>query len=281
MKPLAWQCNSHRMTPTRMSDQAYLRSEQYRNAGNLNARIALHERFSVNPQGWAAWAFAQWCDVLPHDARILEVGCGSGLIWSRNRDRVPAGWRVTLTDFSPGMLAAARTALGASAERYAFAEADAQALPFAADSFDAVIAHHMLYHVPDRTKAYAEFRRVLAPGGRVIVALNGRAHLAGIDDLVAAYDPKAAPAGNSPNEALPWEMAEAELGGVFPRIEVRPYADELAVTEVAPLVDYVLSDFRHVVADVPAFTRFVTKRLERAGGVMRFRKDSALIVVRP
>ena len=50
------------------------------------------------------------------------------------------------------------------------------------------------------------------------------------------------------------------------------------MTEVAPLVDYVLSDFRHVVADVPAFTRFVTERLERAGGVVRIRKDSALIV---
>ena len=50
-------------------------------------------------------------------------------------------------------------------------------LPFEADTFDAVVANHMLYHVPDRAQALAEMQRVLKPGGQVYLATNGLAHL--------------------------------------------------------------------------------------------------------
>ncbi|MFN8516314.1 MAG: hypothetical protein U0841_27750 [Chloroflexia bacterium] len=40
-----------------MVDQGYLRGEQYRDSGNLRARMGLHERFSINPQGWHSWVF--------------------------------------------------------------------------------------------------------------------------------------------------------------------------------------------------------------------------------
>lgn len=265
------------MTPSRISDQAYLRDDQYKNAGNLNARIALHERFSTNRQGWAGWAFEQWCALLPAKARVLEVGCGPAFIWARNRDRIPTGWQVTLTDFSPGMLVEARTALGPAAARFVLAEADAQALPLADESFDGVIAHHMLYHVPDRPRAYAEFRRVLAPDGVVIVALNGEDHLREIRNLVEEGFPGAVRPDSSANKQLPTGRAVEEMRTVFSRVEVIPYEDGLEVTEAQPLVDYVLSDFHYQVSDKAAFTQFVEERLQR-DGVIRIRKDSALIV---
>jgi ubiquinone/menaquinone biosynthesis C-methylase UbiE len=83
---------------------------QYRDASNLNARIALHERFSTNAYGWQRWVFDQL--ELPPDARVLELGCGTGKLWVENRDRTPEGWDVTLTDASPGMLREARRNLG-------------------------------------------------------------------------------------------------------------------------------------------------------------------------
>jgi ubiquinone/menaquinone biosynthesis C-methylase UbiE len=73
---------------------------------------------------------------------VLEVGCGDGNIWRENLDRIPPGWRLTLTDFSPGMVDAARAVLGDRAE---YAVADVQELPFSDASFDAVIANHMLF----------------------------------------------------------------------------------------------------------------------------------------
>lgn len=268
------------MKPNSISDQNYLREDQYKNAGNLNARIILHERFSLNRQGWAPWAFAQWLDLLPAQARVLEVGCGSAYIWQHNRDQIPPDWQVTLTDFSPGMLTSAQATLGEDSARFTWAEADAQALPFADGSFDGVIAHHMLYHVPDRPRAYAEFRRVLAPGGVVLAALNGEDHLQEIQALVAEGYPKAVRPESSANKTLPTENAVHEMRAVFTRIEVRPYEDGLEVTEVEPLVDYVRSDFHYQIADRGAFTQFVAQRLER-DGVIRIRKNTALIVARP
>src|SRR4051794_33286592 len=85
----------------RISDQTYLLSQQYNNASNLEARIALHARFSTNTYGWFRWLFDHIH--LPPHSRILELGCGTGRLWLESADRIPEGWNVTLSDFSPGM----------------------------------------------------------------------------------------------------------------------------------------------------------------------------------
>ena len=91
---------------SKFTDQQYLKTDQYRDSSNLDARVAIHRRFSTNPYGWFRWVF----DVLlklPENARILELGCGPGWMWKENTDRIPAGWNITLSDLSPGMVDAA------------------------------------------------------------------------------------------------------------------------------------------------------------------------------
>src|SRR5215210_5060005 len=95
------------------------------------------------------------------------------MLWRENGERIPAGWTVALADLSVGMLEEARRQLRAPPRRFGLVNLDAQALPFALASVDAVIANHMLYHVPDRQRAYAEIRRALRPGGHLYAATNG------------------------------------------------------------------------------------------------------------
>jgi ubiquinone/menaquinone biosynthesis C-methylase UbiE len=157
-------------------DQEYLKNDQYRDSSNLDARASIHQRFSTNSYGWFRWVF----DVLvklPENARILELGCGNGLLWKENASRIPAGWNITLSDFSSGMLDAAWRNLVVTGHAFQFKEIDAQSIPYEDETFDAVIANHMLYHVPDRPKGIAEIRRVLKPGGCLFATTVGKDHM--------------------------------------------------------------------------------------------------------
>ena len=140
------------------SNQKYLRW-QYRDSSNLSARASLHVRFSTEDYPWFHWVFDHFN--IPADARVLELGCGTGLLWGENLGRIPRGWNVTLSDASQGMVQGAEQNLVHADLKFTFGQVDARSIPYEDDSFDVVIANHMLYHVSDLAKALSEIRWVL------------------------------------------------------------------------------------------------------------------------
>jgi ubiquinone/menaquinone biosynthesis C-methylase UbiE len=101
--------------------------------------------------------------------RSLEIGSGTGY-FTLNMLRAGLIGEATCTDISAGMLAT----LSANAERLGLevetVAADAERLPFANESFDLVLGHAILHHIPDLPRAFEEFARVLAPGGTLLFA---------------------------------------------------------------------------------------------------------------
>ena len=222
------------------SYQEYLLTHQYKNVQNLNARIQLHERFSTNKYDWQRWVFDHFN--IPAQGRILEVGCGPGELWVKNLDRIPEAWEITLSDFSPGMLEQAQQNLRNSHCHFAFERFDVQAIPFEDAHFDAVVANHMLYHVPDIAKALGEIRRVLKPGGHFYAATNGRNHMRELRELLNRFEPGIETLwgdGSFPSFRL--ENGRDILSQAFSTLIVHLYEDSLVVTEAEPLVAYVLS----------------------------------------
>ena len=118
----------------KINDPQYLAQEQYKDSSNLDARIALHQNFSTNPQGWHHWVFDQLLQ-LPAHANILELGCGNGILWKDSAERIPAGWKITLADISDGMLDAAWRNLIVTGRAFKFEKIDAQAIPYADKTF--------------------------------------------------------------------------------------------------------------------------------------------------
>jgi len=106
---------------------------------------------------------------LPVFDRSLEIGAGTGY-FSLHLLMSGVVGRATCTDISPGMV----TALEQNAERLDLEVealvADAEQLPFEDDSFDLVVGHAVLHHLPDLTQAFAELFRVLKPGGTIVFA---------------------------------------------------------------------------------------------------------------
>jgi ubiquinone/menaquinone biosynthesis C-methylase UbiE len=174
-----------------LNDPHYLK-KQYKDSSNLDARIQLHQRYSVNKYGWQLWVFDQLD--LPYQCRLLELGCGPGNLWQENLSRIPANWEITLSDFSAGMLEDARRKLEKRG-LFQFKVIDAQSIPCENGYFDAVIANHMLYHVPDRPAALAEIRRVLKPNGHFYASTVGERHLIEIRDLKMKFNPALAALG--------------------------------------------------------------------------------------
>jgi SAM-dependent methyltransferase len=96
--------------------------------------------------------------------RVLDVGCGPGTLCAAVAAR---GARPVGVDLAEGMVDAAREAHPA----LAFRRGDAEDLPFADASFDAALAAFVVNHLPHPERGAAELRRVVAPGGRVAVAM--------------------------------------------------------------------------------------------------------------
>jgi ubiquinone/menaquinone biosynthesis C-methylase UbiE len=263
---------------SKIIDQTYLLNDQYKDAANLDARIRLHVLFSTNPYGWQRWCFDQYA--LPAQARVLEIGCGPAHLWTTNLDRVPPGWQITLSDFSRGMLEQARRNLGSHISAFHFEIADAQQLPFEKDTFDVVIANHMLYHVPDRLKALAEMRRVLKPGGTIYLATNGLAHLRELYELEHRFDPTVDFGWSSASPKLfSLDEGRPEVERFFQNVHIVRYEDALNITQAEPLVDYILSMMTASVLRQrrSELQRFIEDELQRHG-VIHITKESGIFI---
>jgi ubiquinone/menaquinone biosynthesis C-methylase UbiE len=227
--------------------------EQYATDENLQARIALHAAFSLNPH-WDEWLFEQEAPG-PH-VRILDLGCGPATLWRTNRERIDPSWSLTLADFSPGIIDAARRELG---ERAVYVVADAQELPFPADSFGAVLANHMLYHVADRPRAFTEIRRVLVSGGTFHASTNGRGHLAELDALVPGWD-----LGRHV-EAFGLETGPEQLQPFFADVRIERFEDGLAATDAEPVLAYIRSSSYYHGQDLAGARKTVQEAIARHG----------------
>jgi ubiquinone/menaquinone biosynthesis C-methylase UbiE len=98
--------------------------------------------------------------------RILDLGCGTGIVARLLRERLGGAARISGLDASPPMIAKARSL----APEIDWHEGNAMELPFPDRSFDLVLCQQMLQFVPDPRAALGEVRRVLVPGGRLVVS---------------------------------------------------------------------------------------------------------------
>jgi SAM-dependent methyltransferase len=254
-----------------MSEARSILQNHYKDASRLDARRQLHAKYSTNTQGFLAWVFEHLR--LPPTCQVLEVGCGAGYLWLANRHRIPGDWDVTLADSSAGMLATAHRELSVCGPAFRFVVHDAQALPFTDGCFDAIIANHMLYHVPNRPAAYAEFRRVLTPSGRLYAATNSRDNMREIDALVQRFrharSPESGTARPMNDSRLPQgfnlEHGRAELSHWFAAVTLHRYADALVVPDAEPLTSYVRSTGRLTADELARFQRHIEAVIAQHG----------------
>ena len=233
----------------------YLREVQYKGPANLDSRAELHRRFSRNQRGLHRWIFDHLLDNV--HGSILEIGAGPAYLWTRNRDRIPDNWDIVLTDISPGMIVTARDELSAVGTNFKYLVLDGGSLPFLDECFDAVIANHMIYHIAEIPRGIAEMRRVLSPGGTLFASTNDNDHLQEIDELVHEIAPSIIFGSKDLKgiQDVPFSLSNGaeHLASSFDKVLRYRFDDELMISEVEPLVQYILSfpgNAREVFAEV-------------------------------
>jgi ubiquinone/menaquinone biosynthesis C-methylase UbiE len=167
-----------------------------------------------------------WLDAagLRRGERVLDVGCGTGVVTRLSAERVGHDGAVAGVDVNPGMLAVARSvpSPGAAIEWH---EASAESLPFADGFFDVVVSSLALQFVQDKASALREMRRVLAPDGRLAFATVGPTPplFAILEQALARYVKPEAAAFMDVVFSLyePKELEELTGGAGFRDVEVR------------------------------------------------------------
>jgi SAM-dependent methyltransferase len=145
------------------TDPRALAAGPYRTPGPLSARTAIYawQRPRIDLVDTVTAAVAD----LPDGAVLVDVGCGPGRYLRELRTRRPE-LRCVGVDVSVGMLRAVNDA------QVGLVAGSADALPLRSATADAALALHMLYHLPSPPAALAELRRLLRPGGRLLVSTN-------------------------------------------------------------------------------------------------------------
>ncbi len=212
---------------------------QYQNATNISARIRLHRNHSVNRQGWFPWIYEQ-CRITD-GMKILELGCGNGALWTENLSRLPEHVSVTLSDISEGMLRDARRSIGSLDARFSFRAFDCASIPFEDQSFDLVIANHVLFYCRDIPRVCREVRRVLTPRGRFLCSAYGRDHMQEISSLVREFDSRIVLSAEKLYERFGLENGRRLLASVFSAVDCRLYEDSICLDRAEPLIEYILS----------------------------------------
>lgn len=242
--------------------------EQYKTVEKFSLRGKLHS-LNTNKTDWNNWCFNQM--QFPIKAKILELGCGIGDFWNRNIDSVDSEWNITLSDFSKGMLQSAKENLKQSGKNITYKVIDAQEIPFEDESFDVVIARHMLYLVPDIEKAIAEIKRVLVKGGHFYATTNSREAMAELNELVEKFDSQIGLNNNGMCDRFDLENGEPLLKKYFNDIKTEVLQGKIVVPYAEPIVSYKASTIQGssilIGEKKREFTRYIENIIKDKGDI--------------
>lgn len=264
--------------------------KQYQNASNISARIRIHDQYSVNPQSWFSW-ICEKCKI-KNGMRILEVGCGNGAMWLENMEKLCqdgiTNLQLVISDVSDGVVGDARRGILDYLKNvdfihngfdFKFQVFDCAEIPYEADSFDLVIANHVMFYCKDIPAVCEEIGRVLKPQGRLVCSTYGQNHMKEIREVVKRFDDRIVLSAKELYEIFGLDNGAELLGKTFQHIELEHYKDEIILDEANPLIEYVLSchgnQNKYLLDRYNEFKNFIVKSV---GKEFHITKDAGVFV---
>ncbi|MBN2440861.1 MAG: methyltransferase domain-containing protein [Spirochaetales bacterium] len=250
-----------------------LKNEQYKNSKNFDARILIHSKYGTNKTPWPIWLFHLYN--FKNNAKIIEFGCGNGLIWKVNSFRINPHWNIILSDFSQGMIESAKQFIGPVAG-ITYQIIDLSEYRVNDVTYTNVIANHMLYHLHNREAAIEKIYRMLEIDGEFYCSTIGMENMKEMKQLIAEYT------GNENylqvlgdiSNRFSLENGEEQISTYFKNVKKIEFEDALEITDSADLVNYVFScnNLKPGIIVLPEeqredFKKFIDKKMLETGKI--------------
>ena len=242
--------------------------EQYKSDKNLNIRSNLHS-YNINKVDFDKWCFSQMN--FPKNARILELGCGTGKLWFKNKESIDKDLNITLSDFSKSMLKIAKDKLKDLDYDFKYEEINMENIPYKDESFDIVIAEHMIYFAPDIEKALSEIKRVLSKNGVLYVSANSCDSMAELNKLSENFAPNLGLDNNGFSDRFDLEHGKSILEKYFSEISLEVLEGKIIVDDAKPVVLYKASTIQGdsilVGEKKKEFTKYLEDYIKKNGNI--------------
>ncbi len=221
-----------------LEDEKDLR-QQYIDVSNLNAEIKLQDRFSLDKYGWYRWTFKNF--KFDKGYKVLEIGCGNGALWSKNIEVLEEGIEVVLTEVCEDILNEAKKNLNNYSDRFTFQISDPSNIPYEDESFDIIIANHILFYMKDIDKVLLEINRLLKKNGYFYCSTIDDSHMKELEELIMGYSNNITISKDKLVHNFGLKNVEEILENYFKDISKYLYKDTLIVNNTKGILEYIYS----------------------------------------
>lgn len=243
--------------------------QQYVDSSNLNANVKLQDRFSSNKHGWYNWTFNNI--KLRKKSKVLEIGCGNGALWAKNIESLNDKVEVTLTDVCQDMINDAKLNLDGYNKKFNFKIVDPNNIAYEDESFDIIIANHILFYMNDLDKVLSEIKRVLKVGGRFYCSTIGGDHMKELEELMIKFNSNIKISEEKLSNKFGLDNGEYILQKYFTDIHKHLYKDELVVNDTKGILEYIYSIPGNILEVIDTkkkeFEVYIDKNIQQNGAI--------------
>lgn len=246
---------------------------QYKSSENLDVRISLHKDYSTSPITWFDWLFKQYD--FKEDDKILELGCGNGQLWIGKK----VTQDVVLSDIFEGMVKDCKDTLQ-DTTHFTYQTFDMQNIPYEKESFDKIIANHVLFYAKDIDLTLQEVKRVLKKNGKFYCSTYGKEHMKELTELVKEFNPNISLSSQNLYDIFGLDNGEAILKKHFSKVTKITFEDSLLIDRIEPIINYILSchgnQAEYINANYNEFRELVKNKL--ADQPFEITKDAGIFI---
>ena len=243
--------------------------QQYMDSSNLDASIKLQDRFSSNRHGWYKCTFNNI--KLDKKYKVLEIGCGNGALWSKNINLLDKDISITLTDVCEEMINSAKKSLSNYSDIFDFQIVDPYNIPFENESFDLVIANHILFYMKDVDKVLNEIKRVLKVGGYFYSSTIDSKNMKELESLVKGFNSNIKISEEKISSNFGLENGEGILSKHFCQIKKYLYEDKLVINDAKGILEYIYSIPGNIIELIDTkkkdFEKYIDSNINKQGNI--------------